>query len=467
MIQTNLAKNTIFLSIGTMLTSVLQFFMVPLFSKWLSTSDYGVFDLVLTYISLLLPIVSLATGEAVFRYSIESSYMEKRIFASNGFFVIVFNYIICAIILSAIGFITKRFIFFPFIILLFGQLLNSFFQSFLRGQKKLQIYSVGNVLTTVFIAFFVTILVFYFDFGLYGIILGYAVGYIAGVIFLFFFSHFYKFFSIKFVSVERIIYLIKYSYPLIPNNICWWIINASNRVIINFALGNIANGIYAISCKIPNVCASVFGMFNISWQEAASEIADYKDERNKYFNKVYSDMTVVLLSLCMLILSLNFFFADFLFDPRYVEAFNYTPILITSIIFSSLAQFYGGIMISLKRPKANGVTTVISAAVNLLVHMIFVSFIGLYAASIATLLSNFTMMIIRKIALYNDATCKWNRKVYVCWVLYLCYFVISYIKISIVIRMINFIVANIIFLIINRSFILSILHRLCPKMNKE
>ena len=49
----SLAKNTILLSIGTFMTKGLSFIMVPIFSRWLSTEDYGTFDLLcmLLYLS--------------------------------------------------------------------------------------------------------------------------------------------------------------------------------------------------------------------------------------------------------------------------------------------------------------------------------------------------------------------------------------------------------------------------------
>lgn len=107
--------------------------------------------------------------------------------------------------------------------------------------------------------------------------------------------------------------LISYSYPLIPNSISWWIINVSDRTIINLFLGAASNGIYAIACKIPNLCSNIFAAFNISWQEAATEMIDDK-ESNSYFNQVYNTMYITLLSLCWGILSCNFILFRWVFD---------------------------------------------------------------------------------------------------------------------------------------------------------
>ena len=53
----SLMKNTLLLSMGTFLTKGLSFIMVPFFSKWLSTAEYGSFDLMATYVTLLLPLI--------------------------------------------------------------------------------------------------------------------------------------------------------------------------------------------------------------------------------------------------------------------------------------------------------------------------------------------------------------------------------------------------------------------------
>ena len=95
-----LAKNTILLSIGTILNKGLQFIMIPFFSAWLSSEDYGTFDLLCTYVTLLIPIVTLASSNAVFRLSIEAdeTKKEKSKFITNGFVLDSINIGILSII---------------------------------------------------------------------------------------------------------------------------------------------------------------------------------------------------------------------------------------------------------------------------------------------------------------------------------------------------------------------------------
>ena len=71
--KNNLLKNTVLLSIGAILNKGLVFLMIPFFSSWLSTEDYGTFDLITTYITLLIPIIGLSLTESLFRFSLDTN----------------------------------------------------------------------------------------------------------------------------------------------------------------------------------------------------------------------------------------------------------------------------------------------------------------------------------------------------------------------------------------------------------
>ena len=196
-------------------------------------------------------------------------------------------------------------------------------------------------------------------------------------------------------------------------------------------------------------------MFNISWQESASEVANEKD-RNQYFNVVYNSTIVTLLSLCTGVLSLNWVLFDYIFDRRYEAARLYMPILVVAIIFNSLSQFYGGIMISLKRPKANGLTTMLGAIVNIVVHIGLIFFVGLYAAAISTLVSNMALCFFRKMNLKGEVVCKIEKKTLLYSMVLVYMLVSAYVQTSLIIKIFNVVVASGFFVYVNHKMLLSI-----------
>lgn len=459
----SLMKNTILLSLGAILTKGLSFILVPFFSRWLTTEDYGTFDLMGTYVSLLIPLITVACGEAIFRFSVNSDDEEKKkAYVTNGLFILIVNLILAIIIGNIANAFWNIDLLVPFFFLLIGELLNNHLQSFLRATRHLDIYSFCSAITTVGFGVFVFLFVKILGLGLPGMLYGYAAGYIFGDVVLFTLSRYWTYISFKSVSGSRIKEMISYSYILIPNSLSWWVLNVSDRLIIKYALGVAANGIYAIAYKIPNLCSAIFGMFSISWQQQASIMTDEKEKR-KYFQTVYNKMLAILLSLCAGILSCNFLFFNYIFDVKYYEARLYAPILATAIIFMSMSQFFGGIQISLKQPKENGITTIVGAVINFGVNIALIKLIGLYAAALSTLVANVVVTEIRKIRLRDKYIFKIERSNLVNLVIFIYFFVMSYYITTIWLNVINLILACVFCLVTNKELALKVLHKIIRK----
>ena len=106
--RTELAKNTIIITIGKICTQFLQFFMLPLYTACLLPEEYGTADLIITYISLFLPLVILQLDQAVFRFLIDARENDdlKKINIST----VVYFALMLIIGVSVIFFIVQFFI---------------------------------------------------------------------------------------------------------------------------------------------------------------------------------------------------------------------------------------------------------------------------------------------------------------------------------------------------------------------
>ena len=74
-----LLKNIGLLTLSSFATKLLSFFLVPLYTNILTTTEYGTYDLFNTTIGVLLPILTLNIQEAVMRFSMDSKYDRKSI----------------------------------------------------------------------------------------------------------------------------------------------------------------------------------------------------------------------------------------------------------------------------------------------------------------------------------------------------------------------------------------------------
>ena len=101
-------------------------------------------------------------------------------------------------------------------------------------------------------------------------------------IFLFFklkVGHYVRIGSIK---KSTAIVELKYSVPLVPNQLSLWVMNSSDRLIVTFFLGAAANGILAVSHKFPAIYMSFFNMFQLAWHETGA-VHFYDEDRDQFF----------------------------------------------------------------------------------------------------------------------------------------------------------------------------------------
>lgn len=449
----SLGKNTFLLIIGTFLNKGLQFLVIPFFSKWLTTEEYGEFDLLYTYVSLMIPIITLATQEAMFRFSVdEEDNCKKKTYITNTFVLQIADFFIVVVLLGIFRSRVGNTIYIVFCLYLFAEIISVFLRGYLRAIKKLNIYSVSMSISTVFMAIFVTVFVYFMHMNLEGILLGYAVGTLIGDICIFFYSNLHSMLSFKKVRFVKMKELVTYSAPLIPNDIAWWVMNASDRQLINIFFGSTANGIYAITHKIPALCSVLFNMFGVSWQqEVVNRIKD--SDREEYFNHILNSLLELLFTVCSGLLAGSFVVYYYIFDSKYFEAIRYSPILIFSAVFLALSQFFGGIQIALKQPRQNGITTVIGAIVNILAHVGLYKYIGLYVAAVSTLMANGIILWLRILLVKNRFKVYIKRKTLFVFIGFIYFFFMSYHHTNMFLNWFNLFMSCIFFIMVNINFL--------------
>ena len=460
--EKKLIKNTLILTLGTICTKGILFIMTPFFTRWISQEDYGIFDLITTYISLLIPLTSLEIGHASFRLLMDEK-KEKNNIISNSLFVVLISCLISTILVFIMSKIYKPInsLFLEILILSLSQIVFTVVSMIVRGLKKVSKYAVSNIVFAFFMILFVFIFVRQLNLGLSGIILGYGLGYFIANIYLFYQLKGTKWQQIKSINKKTIIEMLNFSVPLIPCDISWWIMNVSDRTIISIFLGATSNAIVSVAHKIPNICQNVFNVFHLSWQENAIETLNDND-KDEYYTKIMNSMIVIVTSFSIIILSFNFIIFEYIFTKNYYNAYYQVPIMIVSIIISMLAQFLGGIYIATMNSKKSGYTTAISAVLNIFVHLLLINKVGLYASSVSTLIAYLFLVVIR----YHDInkTIKIHLKkesIYIFIVLL--YFVISVYINNQILNIINIILALIVFILTNKNNVKRLFQKVVKK----
>ncbi|BCJ93408.1 flippase [Anaerocolumna cellulosilytica] len=449
-----LIKNTAILSVGTICTKGLMFLMTPLFTRWLSQEGYGTFDLLLTYVTLLMPLFTLDSNEAVFRFLLDTDEDKKRKkIISTASFLNLTGLLISFIAISVIALLRTeiRGILIYFYILLVAETFYTITTRIVRGIKKIPIYAICSLLFVIAMAVSSFILIQILQMGLQGIILGYTIGYVFCTVIMLVVSRAYAYISISGFDFSLLKDMLRYSIPLLPAEISWWIVNVSGRTIISIFLGTSYNAIYAVANKFPNLCQTLFSVFHLSWQENVVETFQDQD-RDVYYSYIFNGIITILSSICMVIISMNFLIYEKLFQQEYFTGYYITPLLVASVLFSMLSQFLGSIYLAQFNTKKSGGSAAVAAVVNIIIHLALIKGIGLYAAAISTAVSYFSLFLVRYFDVVKKVRLVICNKTKICLILLVYFVAANYIYIS-WFNWINVLVAVIIFFLINKEIV--------------
>lgn len=396
--EKNLAKNTIIITIGKICTQLITFFLLPLYTGILSTEEYGTVDLLNTLVSLLLPIVTFQVEQAVFRELIEvrgKKNKESRII-SSAVITVIFQCMVYLIIFALISpFINNHYKFF----LATNVVANIFLSLFLqiaRGFGDNKKYAFASFISALSTIVFNVLFLVVIKLGANGMLLGTMLGQIVATIYLFISLKLYKYLKVKDYKKEVIKSLWKYSLPLIPNAISWWVFNASDRVIASAFLGVDQNGILAASLKFSAVFITFYNIFNMSWTESIS-IAIKDDDVNDYFNKMFNIVLRLFTAMAVGMIACMPFVFPIMINEKFSAGYGLVPISIIGSLFNVVVGLISVIYVAEKNTKAIASTSIVSAVINIIVHLVLIKFMGLYAAVISTFVAFFVMSIYRMI----------------------------------------------------------------------
>lgn len=394
--KTELAKNTAILTVGKLCTQCISFFLLPLYTAILSTEDYGVFDLLVTYSTLLLPLVNWQLDQGLFRFMLdcrdnrdEESGLFSTLLAASAIQSII--YIFLFLVIEPFLHIENAYFLLLYVVL---QVFTSLFLQFVRGLGQSIKYTIASFISAASTTVLNVIALVFLKMGLQGLFFSTLLAQSFTLIYLLVASKCWLYFSIKAVNPSVFKRVGAYSLPLVPNNLAWWVVNASDRTIVSHFLGTAVNGIYSVANKFPNVFIQFYNILNLSWTETVS--LHYQDEdRDEFLTETMTSLFKLFAAACFGIVACMPFVYPILVNQKYSEGYNQVLILMYAMLFRVLVGLYSCIYVAQKDAKKIAYTSISAAIINIVVHLALLKFIGLYAASTSTLVAFGSMFFIR------------------------------------------------------------------------
>lgn len=463
-----LAKNTIILAIGTFLPKLASFITLPILTGKLTKESYGTYDLIVVLVSLFLPAVTLQIQTAAFRFLIDIRDKKdkvKSIITNITAFIIPVSIIALLILyfcLYKIDFEVRILICLYYFLDIFG---NSSRQ-IVRGLSENLKYSLSAIINSVAQLVFVVVFVWYFEIGLLGGVLALAVAELISVLYLFFSAKIYKFLDFKMISIKEIKRMLAYSWPMVPNSMSMWVMRVSDRLVITFFMNVSANAVYAVANKIPQLLTLAQTTFTMAWQENAS-IVSKDEDADRYYSDMYKTMFDLMAgAMCMIIAFVPLLFI-ILVRGDYSEAYNQIPILLLGMFFYAMSAYLGGIYVAYMKTKSVGITTMIAAVLNVVIDVALIHFIGLYAASLSTLMSYVFLFFYRLIDVRKIIKIQYDLKHMILVFVFMTLVSILCVLQNSIVNIFNFVLATVVFLALNRQFLTLVFNMIKKKVAKK
>ena len=185
--------------------------------------------------------------------------------------------------------------------------------------------------------------------------------------------------------------ILKYTLPLLPGSICWWLTGSSDRWFIQHYLGLEVNGVYAVAIRFVSILQTLAYIFYQAWQETA--ILQYQSpDRNRFFSQVLNNYIFIL---CVLLVGFCFSLKmcySWIVDINYQSSLPYIfPLAISTSIFAISAYFDMGYQCA-KDTKRTLPAIILSAVVNVVLNFLLVSPFGVYGV-VATLIITYLVLV--------------------------------------------------------------------------
>ena len=391
----SLLSNTAIFAVGTFSARILGFLLVPLYTFALSPEEFGIASLIIDTSNLILPVMYLGIADAIIRFGLERTVRKSDVF-STAFLTITGGF---AVFLIFIPLMLRIEMISDYIMLVYLYVLASSMRTlmtfFIRSMGYVRLFAFDGIITTLTTAGFNILFLLTLDMGIEGRILATVIADSLSAICLFFFVRLYRFLKLGGFNRTVARNMLRYSIPLVPAAVMWWVTNLSDRYFIAYMWGPEWNGIYTVSYMIPMIIIYISAIFIQAWQISAFSETD-PEETRRFFSTVFKCYyTFIFLAVSVLMLFSRPLVGLLTTNPEFYVAWRYVPFLLIAVAFSCFVTFYGTIYNVAKRNLMVTVTTAVGAVMNIALNFLLIPTWGPQGAAVSTFVSFLIVFLLR------------------------------------------------------------------------
>lgn len=367
-------------AIGNIGSKLITFLMVPLYTYFVhDTGDFGYYDVCLTVCLLLLPFFTLQLRDGAFRFLLDcDDETQRRRIVSFVARTMASSLVITLLVAIVLALFTDIQHLGYAVGLLIAMSLQEVYSQVFRGLGNNRAFVMVGILSALGIGVFSVIFVAYLHWGIRGIFLANIIARLLALLLVeakvrLITRH--TSWNIRIGKVGRDI--IRYTLPLLPGSLCWWLTGSSDRLFVTHFLGLDVNGVYAVAIRFTGIINTLAIIFYQAWQETAI-LQYHSPDRDRFFSRMFNSY-IFLLGIILVgyvfLLKVNY---GWLVAPQYHQSLNYIyPLGLSAVLFALSAFFDMGYQCA-KDTSRTLPAIVLSAVINVILNFMLIKPLGVY-----------------------------------------------------------------------------------------
>ena len=381
-------------SLGVILSRAISFLMLPIYTRYLSPSDYGVLEI----LEVTVDIVSIFTGMGIVQglfkfYQQYEGERDKKELVSTLFILVILFYATSCFLgglfssgISSLAFGTSEYR--RYILVSFMNLFLSFLiyvpLAYVQAKHRSAFFVSVNAVKLAMQLSLNILMVVYLGMGVLGVLYSTLISCAAvgGVL------TFYTFAKVKWTfSKEKALKLLTFGYPFVFSGLGAFILTYSDRYFLNYYshLSNV--GIYSLGYKFGFLLMTfpVRPVFNI-WMVQRFEILK-KENYEELFNQFLAWFVIVTLSVALFIALGVEDLLKIMSSPLFWDAYKIVPIILLAYFFQACTDFFNFGILHSGKTKHMAYATTLSAGVIIVLSFVLIPRYGIHGAAWVTSIS--------------------------------------------------------------------------------
>lgn len=391
-----LLKDSVIYGLSGIISSFISIFLIPLYTKVFDPADYGIISIITTslvFINILL-IFGMDNSAAVWFWDSPSKEERKKTF--NSWFVFLG---ICSIgmMLIVVTLSTPlSYLFFStgdykILFVLLG--INCLFTGFQKvvniwcrmQQQPIKAMTFSLVILAMTLGFNI-FFILYLRIGIKGVFYSQIIASVTGFVFMFFLLR--EWIDIKSFSKERLIKMIKFSSPLVPASILYWLMNMASVYFLKiFSFPNEEIGLYQIGVSVANILNLVAWAFFQAWTPFSLSVSKMPDSKDIY-RKIFQLYCVLGFFVSFTLMLFSKDILQFFTRAAYIPAWFVLGLLAINVVILGIPKILAIANSLTKKNTSYLVAMIVGSAITIISFTFLIPQYGKEGAAISMIAGN-------------------------------------------------------------------------------